>query len=187
MFIDKLLTILFGALFLLMLACDGSSSTSEENTITVSRSIQHDPAFWDYAASSNMLQVEISRLAIEKGTTEKTRALGQRAISFHSNSLERIKQLMADKDDIQLPDSLGGADRSLVQEFRLLEGEEFDTRYRDFITSTHRTQLDRYEEALRRADNQKIRDWLMDMRAHMREELDELTHPDSVAAPEEQL
>lgn len=183
MFIDKLLTTLFGVLFLLMLACDGPSSNPEADTITVNRSIMYDPAFWDYAASSNMLQVEVGRLAAEKGSTEKVRALGQKAVDFHGNALERMQQIMADKEDIQLPDSLGGADRGLVQEFMLLEGEAFDTRYRDFVTSTHRTQLDRYEEALRRAENQKVRDWLMDMRAHMREELDELTHPDSVAAP----
>ncbi|RDV15561.1 DUF4142 domain-containing protein [Pontibacter diazotrophicus] len=181
----KLSTILFGALFPLMMACDRPSSNPEADTITVNRSIMYDPAFWDYAASSNMLQVEISRLAVEKGTTEKTRALGQRAVDFHGNALERMKKLMADKEKIQLPDSLGGADRGLVQEFQLLEGEEFDTRYRDFIASSHRTQIDRYEEALLRAENQKIRDLLMDMRAHMRDELDRLAVPDSVVLSEE--
>ena len=182
MFIDKLLTTLFGVLFLLMLACDGPSSNSEADVITVNRSIQHDPAFWDYAASSNMLLVEVSRLAIEKGATDKVKELGQRAVDYHGGALEKMRQLMADNEDIQLPDSLGGADRGLVQEFQLLEGEEFETRYRDFITNTHRTQLDRYEDALRRADNQKVRDLLMDMRAHMRDELDKLTHPDTVVA-----
>lgn len=187
MFTNKLLSTLLSASFVLVMACEGPSSNTESDIITVHRSLQYDPAFWDYAASSNMLQIEISRLAVEKGSTEKIRALGRRAVDFHSNALTRMQQLMAKNEDIQLPDSLGSADRGLVQEFRLLEGEEFDTRYRDFITSVHRTQLDRYEEALRRADNQKIRDWLMDMRAHMRAELDELTLPDSVAAPEEEV
>ncbi|MFD3001411.1 DUF4142 domain-containing protein [Pontibacter toksunensis] len=185
MFYDKLLTNLFGALFLLMLACDGPSSNPEAKTITVNRSIMYDPAFWDYAASSNMLQAEISRLAIEKGSTENIRAFGQRAADFHGGALKRMQRLMDGNDGVQLPDSLGSADRGLVQEFQLLEGEAFDTRYRDFIASSHRTQLDRYEEALRRADDQKVRDLLMDMRAHMREELDKLAQPDSAAMPVE--
>ena len=150
----------------------------------VSRSLQSDPAFWDYAASSNILQTEISRLAAEKGTTENIRNLGGQSADFHAQALERLRRLVAEHQRLQLPDSLGDADKGLVQEFRLLEGEEFDTRYRDFITSTHLAQLDRYEEALNKADDQETRDWLMGMRAHLREELDLLAQPDSVVAEE---
>ncbi|MCJ8165515.1 DUF4142 domain-containing protein [Pontibacter sp. E15-1] len=183
MFFDKLLSLAFGVLFLLMLACSGSPSENEADTISVTRSLQRDPAFWDYAASSNMLQAEIGRLATEKAASPKIKALGQQAADFHSQALVSLRKLVAGESNLQLPDSLGGADKGLVQEFMLLEGNEFDVRYRNFIISSHRTQLDRYEEAIGRADDQETRDWLMHMRAHMRKALDTLAQPDSVAMP----
>ena len=185
MFVDKLLSLTFGAAMLLLAACNGPAADAETatNTISVTQNLQHDPAFWDYAASSSMLQTEISRLAIEKGSTEKIKALGQQSADFHSNALKNLKKLVAKQKQIQLPDRLGAADKGLVQEFVLLEGEEFDTRYRDFMISTHTAQLDRYEDALRKADDQRTRDWLMNMRTHIRKELDVLAQPDSVAAP----
>ncbi len=183
MFIDKLLSIVLGISFLLMLACSESPSENETNTISVTRSLQQDPAFWDYAASSNMLQVELGRLAAKQGSAVKVKTLGQQAADFHSSALMNLKEVMAKEERIHLPDSLAGADKGLVKEFALLQGEAFDARYRSFVISSHRTQLDRYEEALSRADDQKTRDWLMDMRAHMRKTLDTLVQPDSVATP----
>lgn len=185
MLADKLRLIPFYAAFLLLLACGKSSPEGETNTITVAQSLQHDPAFWDYAASSNLLQTEISHMATEKGGTENIRNLGKRSADFHMQALERLRRLVAKNKRIQLPDSLGEADKGLVQEFMLLEGEEFDTRYRDFVVSTHLAQLDRYEEALSKADDQETRDWLMGMRAHLREELDLLAQPDSVVVAEQ--
>ncbi|WP_161889850.1 DUF4142 domain-containing protein [Pontibacter russatus] len=185
MLADKLRLIPFYAAFLLLLACGKSSPEGETNTITVAQSLQHDPAFWDYAASSNLLQTEISDMATEKGGTENIRNLGRRSADFHTQALERLRRLVAKNKRIQLPDSLGEADKGLVQEFMLLEGEEFDTRYRDFIVSTHLAQLDRYEEALSKADDQETRNWLMGMRAHLREELDLLAQPDSVVVAEQ--
>lgn len=184
MFADTSRIITFAAFFLLLQACSGPSSEGEANTISVTKNLQHDPAFWDYAASSNILQTEISRLAVEKGATENIRNLGGQSADFHAHALERLRRLVAKHQRIQLPDSLGDADKGLVQEFILLEGEEFDTRYRDFIISTHLAQLDRYEEALSKADDQVTRDWLMGMRSHLREELDLLAQPDSVVVAE---
>lgn len=186
MLADKLRLIPFYAVFLLLLACGKSSPEGETNTIIVAQSLQHDPAFWDYAASSNLLQTEISRMAMEKGASEGVRNLGRQSADFHAQALEQLRRLVAGNERVQLPDSLGEADKGLVQEFVLLEGEEFDTRYRDFIVSTHLAQLDRYEEALSKADDQETRDWLMFMRAHLRRELSLASQPDSVLVAEEQ-
>ncbi|GAA4434285.1 hypothetical protein GCM10023188_25060 [Pontibacter saemangeumensis] len=185
MFADKPRHIAVALLFLLLQACSGSSSEGETTTIAVTQNLQDDPAFWDYAASSNLLQTEISQLAMKKGTDENVKRLGRQSAEFHRKALERLKVLVAKHAWIQLPDSLGDADKGLVQEFMLLEGEEFDARYRSFIISTHLAQLDRYEEALSKADNQATRDWLMGMRTHLKKEIDLLAHPDSVVVAEQ--
>jgi predicted outer membrane protein len=177
MFFDKMLSFTLGALFLLMLACDGPSSQTDAKTPAITSTLQNNPAFWDYAASSNMLQAEISRLAIEKSSTDTLRTLAHKSVGFYEKALQQLKELAAEQGQISLPDSLGAADKGLVKEFSLLEGQEFDTRYREFIISTHNAQLSRYEEALQKADDQPTRDWLLNMKTHTRQELEQLLQP----------
>jgi putative membrane protein len=76
MFIPKLLSSACGAVFLLLLACSGPSAETETEApqIIVIRTLQDDPAFWDYAASSSMLQVGAGKLAMEKGSTAQVKA-----------------------------------------------------------------------------------------------------------------
>ncbi|TPE45264.1 DUF4142 domain-containing protein [Pontibacter mangrovi] len=171
MFLDKVITFTLGTVFLLVLACQGPSE--EQKTALQSRrntGLLHQPAFWDYAASSNMLQVEIAKVVAEKGSTQQARSMALEAVAFHGNALKELQQLVRHHQKIQLPDSLGGADLGLVLEFKLLEGEELDTHYQEFVLSTHHAQLSRYEEALLKAEEPKTRDWLMNMRAHLQEE-----------------
>ncbi|WP_276498749.1 DUF4142 domain-containing protein [Pontibacter litorisediminis] len=183
MFLDKIITFALAAIFLIALSCEGPAS--EESTaqeVPRKKTLQHEPAFWDYAASSNMLQVAVASVAAEQGAAAHTRSIAADALAFHRQALKRLQQLAQRHEHIQLPDSLGGADMGLVSEFKLLQGEELDTRFRDFVMSTHNAQLDRYEEALLKADDKETREWLMDMRAHLREEIHLMAAADSVAA-----
>ncbi|ARS36717.1 DUF4142 domain-containing protein [Pontibacter actiniarum] len=189
MLTDKVLTLTLGAIFLLMLACEGPAAeteTAEAIPESRTRTLFDEPIFWDYAASSNMLQVELAKLAAEKGSTEKIRSIAREAAAFHEEALQRLTQLVGKQQRITLPDSLGGADKGLVQDMRLLEGEAFDLRYREFIISTHNAQLDRYEEALVKADDQQVRQWIMDLRKHLREEVNKLSELDSLGVAEEE-
>lgn len=184
MFIDKLLSLAVGLLFLLVLSCDGPAGEAETKAaaLTTPRTLENEPAFWDYAASSNLLQTSIGQLAIERGDTQQVRALAEEAVGFHGNALMQLKKL-ANKYTLVLPDSLTGADRDLVKEFEQLEGEEFNARYRAFVSSTHQMQLSHYEEALQKTEDQEIREWLKALLEHLRVEQAQLNAPDSLQQP----
>lgn len=182
MLVDKLISLTLGAVFLLVLACEGPAvETGETVAETRTRTLIHDPAFWDYAASSNMLQVQVAELAATKGTTPQIRALAEDVAAYHKKALQQLKGLVANHKNIQLPDSLDGADKGLLQDMALLEGEAFDRRFREFVISTHHAQLDRYEEALVKADDQPTREWIMNLREHLREKINQISALDSVA------
>lgn len=183
MFLDKIITFALAAIFLIALSCEGpAAEEATTENIPQKRTLQHEPAFWDYAASSNILQIEIAKIAAENGSTEHIRSIASEAVAFHAKALEELKTLAQQHDKIQLPDSLGAADMGLVLEFKLLEGKELDTHFREFVLSTHNAQLSRYEEALLKADNRKTRNWLMDMRTHLREEINTVAEADSAVA-----
>lgn len=190
MLTDKLISFILGVIFLLVLACEGPAAekdTADAVPETRTRTLLHEPAFWDYAASSNMLQVALGKLAEQKASSAKLRGMAKDAVTYHAGALRQLQQLVSKQDNILLPDSLAGADQGLVQEMKLLEGEEFDLRYQEFIISTHNAQLDRYEEALVKADDQKIRDWIMDMRSHLRQEINAFSKLDSTGVADNAL
>ncbi|WP_439881175.1 DUF4142 domain-containing protein [Pontibacter sp. MBLB2868] len=183
MFIDKVISLAFGLVFLFVLSCDGPTSDTvvEEGTpVSKNKTLRDNPVFWDYAASSNMLQTELGKLAAEKGSTEEIRLIGQKAADFHYKALEQLRSLVASQTKVHVPDSLGAADHDLVEEFKLLKGEDFDTRYHDYILNSHKMQLERYQEALSIAENQGTRKWLQAMLVHLREQLNSVAATDSV-------
>lgn len=190
MLTDKLISFILGVIFLLVLACEGPAAekdTADTVPETRTRTLLHEPAFWDYAASSNMLQVALGKLAEQKASSATLRGMAKDAVTYHAGALRQLQQLVSKQDNILLPDSLAGADQGLVQEMKLLKGEEFDLRYQEFIISTHNAQLDRYEEALVKADDQKIRDWIMDMRSHLRQEINAFSKLDSTGVADNAL
>jgi putative membrane protein len=184
MFLDKFISLIIGVLFLFAISCDGpTSNEAGDKNFTTSKAkkpLLQDPVFWDYAASSNMLQVELGKLALENASSEQMKSRGGNISDFHSKALSQIKSLVSEQPDIKLPDSLGTADRKLIDELRELKGEEFNTRYRDFILNTHKLQLERYQEALGRAENQKVKDWLQAMLIHLKDEFEIVSSPDSL-------
>ena len=77
-------------------------------------------------------------------------------------------------------DSLGAADQSIVSEFRELPAAEFDGRYREYIISSHSTQLERYQEMLPEVEEEKVKTWITDVQGHLRERM-QLATSDTLA------
>jgi putative membrane protein len=183
MFLDKIISLVCGLIFLFVLSCDTPSSDSDKKYKTasvISKTLSSDIVFWDYAASSNMLLATLGNLAADKGSTDTIKALGNRSFAFHSNALKQLKVLLNGNEVVQIPDSLGLADRKLVKDFKLLEGEKFNDRYRNFILNTHKLQLERYKEAIGRAENDETRNWLEAMIIHIRKEHTVFADSDSI-------
>ncbi|MCC9137129.1 DUF4142 domain-containing protein [Pontibacter silvestris] len=180
MMYHKQLTSAFGAILLLMLAvaCSGPSekqSTSGEEPPASTANL----AFWDYAASTNMLQAQLGQIASEKAQSKPLRKIGEEEEDFNNKALQKLKRLVRKQPHIQLPDSLGGADQEIVYEFRSLQDTEFNSRYRSFLVSSHESQLAWYEDALRDFKDPALRRWVYGMQEHLREQLQEIAKTDS--------
>lgn len=175
MFTDKVLTLVFGLLFLMMIACGDNSENKrrqQDGNPPVVQEQSRSAAFLDYAASTNMLQTELAKIAIKRAQQEDVKALAEQMLAFYGEAQKDLQQV-ARAEGLQnsLPDSLGTADKAMVEEFRKLPAAEFDKRYQQYINSSHRSQLDRYQEMLLRTEEQKIRDWVSDMQSQLQARL----------------
>ena len=182
MSIDKIIVIALGGVILLLLACD--NRTTESGTTEVTYTLdRHEPSamFWDYAASASMLQSELGKLAKERAINPQLSALADSSLQMHAQGLKSLRAIAAKYTQVQLPDSLTGADIAIVEEFNLLEGEEFTTRYLDYLRSTNTTQLDRYQEELNITDDPALRSWLQAMNTQLRNQLQYIAATDTLS------
>lgn len=167
----------------MMIACSDTAETDTkqpDGKPPVLREMSRSAAFVDYAASTMMLQTELAKLAVERAQHEDVKALAEQMEAFYSEAQQKLKKV-ANAEGLQnsLPDSLGSADRATIEEFRKLPEAEFDERYRQFISSSQRSQVDHYQQMLLRADEQEIRDWVNEMQLQLRARMQLSTLEDS--------
>ncbi|MHC2991573.1 hypothetical protein OB13_08250 [Pontibacter sp. HJ8] len=183
MLIDKLLTLAFGSIFLLLLACSDAPETLNQHTTETPPPVTNlsaSTAFLDYAASTNLLQIELARLAIERAQSEEVKVMGEHALKYHTHALNKLRATVGEAQRAHLPDSLGTADQGIVREFTSLPAAEFDSRYRDYIISSHSSQLERFQEELLKVEEKKTRKWIMEVEEHLRERI-QLAKSDTIA------
>ncbi|WP_018476682.1 DUF4142 domain-containing protein [Pontibacter roseus] len=173
MLTDKLLTLAFGVIFLLTLACSDSPETNKHQQMTLlpATKTSGQTAFFDYAASTSMLQVELGQLAAERGQQEQVKAIGEHALQHHTRALADLRKTVGKDHLTSIPDTLGAADKAIVEEFRNLPAAEFDNRYRHYILSSHTAQLERYQETLQKTEEEHIREWINQMQVHLQERM----------------
>ncbi|WP_162428404.1 DUF4142 domain-containing protein [Pontibacter pudoricolor] len=182
MFTNKLTTLALVLLFLSLQACD-KQRTSQSDTTEVTYTLdRHEPSpmFWDYAASTSMLQTELGKLASEKSQDSMVLTFADSALVIHSKALTRLRSIAEKYKHIQLPDSLTGSDKEMVEEFKLLEGKEFEKRYLEYLVLNHKAQLNRYQETLSETEDPALRQWLNTMRARLRGQLQFYAEVDTV-------
>lgn len=170
MLTDKLLSIAFGLLFLLTIACGDTVETEKSEAVTppVVKEMSRSAAFVDYAASTNMLQAELARLAIKQGQSEEVKDMGTQMLAFYEEALADLRKVAkAEGLHSSLPDSLGTADLETIEEFRKLPAAEFDEHYRQYVNSSHKSQQDHYQEMLVRTEEEEIRKWISEMQLQL--------------------
>lgn len=102
--------------------------------------------FMTKVASSGMMEVELGKLAQEKGTSQDVKNFGQMMVTDHTKANDNLKQLAMQKN-IVLPDSMGQAHMDHVNELREKTGAEFDKAYIEMMVEAHETDIDLFQNA----------------------------------------
>jgi putative membrane protein len=132
------------ALFLFQTGSWAQSTSSTAGTSTgMKGGSDHD--FARKAAEGGMLEVELGRLAAQKGSTEAVRQFGQRMVDDHSKVNDRLKQIASQKG-MTLPTSLDAKHRAAVQRLSKLSGERFDQAYIQEMQKDHMQDVSEFEK-----------------------------------------
>ena len=105
MFTHKPITLALGVALLFLLACDNQRTTRSDTTEVTYTLDRHEPSpmFWDYAASTTMLQTELGKLASEKTQDSMILIFADSALVIHSKALQSLRKIAEKYKHIQLP------------------------------------------------------------------------------------
>jgi putative membrane protein len=96
-----------------------------------------DQKFVRDAAEGGLAEVELGRLAVEKGSSESVKKFGQRMVDDHSKANDELKQIASAKG-VDLPTNLSAKDKMLKEHLSKLSGPNFDKAYMEDMVRDHK-------------------------------------------------
>jgi putative membrane protein len=95
-----------------------------------------DKKFVRAAAQGGMAEVELGKLATEKGSSEDVKKFGQRMVDDHTKAGDQLKEIASSKG-IPVPIKLSAKDQMTKDRLSKLSGDEFDKAYMNDMVKDH--------------------------------------------------
>jgi len=102
-----------------------------------------DQTFVVNAAKGGMAEVELGKLAQDKGTSPQVKDFGKRMVDDHSKANGELQTLARTKN-ITLPADLDAKDKALRDRLSKLSGASFDRAYMNAMLSDHRKDVSEF-------------------------------------------
>jgi putative membrane protein len=117
-----------------------SASTSTSSMLSSS-----DRKFIKDAAEGGMMEVELGRIAAQKGTDPDVKSFGQRMVDDHSKANDQLKQVASSKG-VTVPSTLPPSKQKEVDSYNKLSGAAFDSKYVSHMVSDHKKDVAEFQK-----------------------------------------
>lgn len=116
--------------------------------------MKDDAAFAVAAADGGQLEVDLGKIAAERGTSKQIKSLGAMMAKDHSAANMKLKAIAAAKN-ITLPTALSDKCQKTKDDLLAKKGADFDKAYADLMVSDHKEDIDDFKkEAEKGVDTQ---------------------------------
>lgn len=90
------------------------------------------------------VEIQLGKLAAERGSSPQVRQFGQRMVDDHSKAAEQLKQI-ASKHNVTTSETMTTEHRAVIDRLSSLEGEQFDRAYMSEMVQKHRDTVNTLE------------------------------------------
>ncbi len=149
-------TVLLGALLAGALVVSGYTDAGAASDAKSNKLSSSDTSFLKDAATGGMMEVELGKIAQEKGASEKVKAFGKQMEEDHGKANDELKQLATSKG-VELPTSLGVKQKLSVETLSKLSGQNFDRRYMTTMIDDHKNDVKNFEKAASKAKDPDVK------------------------------
>lgn len=115
-----------------------------------------DPDFVAMAASGGMLEVELGKVAAQKGAAAEVKKFGQHMVTDHTKANNELKAL-ADKKKISVPAYMSADHKATFDRVSGLSGKDFDREYMAQMVTDHEKTVSLFEQANQQAQDADLK------------------------------
>jgi len=115
-----------------------------------------DKAFVKKAMQGGMAEVDLGKLAAEKGSSEDVKQFGQQMVDDHSKLNEQMKPVAAQLG-VSAPKEPSKKDQELKTKLQALSGQQFDEAYIKAMLKDHKKDHDEFSNEAQNAQDPNVK------------------------------
>jgi putative membrane protein len=119
---------------------------------------QADRKFMMNVARDGMAEVELGKLAAQKGNSDAVKQFGQRMADDHGKANDELKNL-AQQKGLTLPTDLDSKHKQAMDRLSKLSGADFDRAYVNDMVRDHRKDVNEFKREADRAKDPDLKSW----------------------------
>lgn len=123
---------------------------------------EDDSAYLVAAAETDLMEIELGKLALSKTSNAKTKELANMMIEQHTKASGKLKPL-AESKQMMIPSSLTEKGKEHYEDLNKKTGKDFDETYADMMVKGHEDAIEKMKDAAEDAKDADIRKWAADM------------------------
>ena len=110
-------------------------------------------------ATSDMFEIEASKLAEQKGTAQE-KTFARQMVTDHTKTSGELKSLVSDgKVQATLPTALDSSHQSKLDKLKGATGKDFSSDYNSYQVGAHEDAVSLFERYAKGGDNSALKDW----------------------------
>jgi putative membrane protein len=118
-----------------------------------------DASFMKKVAEANKAEVELGKLASERGSSEAVKKFAQRMVTDHGKASDELGRL-AESKGVQLPTSLDAKHKRLHDKLAKLSGADFDREYMREMARDHDADVKEFQKEAKNAKDADLKAWV---------------------------
>lgn len=138
---------------------DAKEVAEDQNEAKFDDSEIEDDTQWAVAvADMGMMEVEASKLALERASTPAVKQFAQMMIDDHSKANEELKGLAGQKN-ISLPATLSDKSQKKYNDLMEKTGKDFEDAYTDCMVKDHKDAVDKFKKQADKGEDADLKSW----------------------------
>ncbi len=130
-----------------------------------------DRTFVMQAGQLSMMEVELGRLAVKRGSSAGVKQYGQEMVEEHTRANQELMQLVM-KKQVELPTEMSTQNKALVDRLSGLSGRSFDTAYKQAMIDSHNQAIALFQAQSQQGQDPELKAWatqkLPNLQAHLK-------------------
>lgn len=117
-----------------------------------------DKKFAREAALGGLTEVELGKLAAQKGSTDAVKQFGQKLVDDHTKANDELKSV-ASAQSINIPDALDSKHQAHINKLSKLSGPAFDRAFAKDQVKDHEQDIRDFQQEAQNGNNPAVKDF----------------------------